>query len=416
MAANPYEILDKAAVADMLKSFQACTCLPVQLLDGDGAILEAYGPATGYCLLLKKHLFSQPSCEKIHMDAARRAQSLGETYIFNCHAGLTHMVFPLLRGGVLYGAVLAGPFLMDAPDSGLVLEISKGRTLSAPALLGLYEELSAVKQISPALAGHMSRLLFYLFSGATPDAQRELLQRHEQLAQQARINESIQRFKSQGVTEESPYPYELERELLVKVRTGDLYGASALLNELLGFLQFSSGGQLEPLRNRALELCSLFSRVAVDQGAPADSALRLNDHVLSSLRGAQTLEGLGYQLLKALETFMESGSGLPASAGRESIKKAVRYISRNYALSISLEDVSRYVNLSPSYFSGLFKQCTGFSFKEYLNLVRIEESKRLLANTDYSIVDIAVATGFQDQSYFSKVFKRHVGVTPKQYR
>ena len=113
---------------------------------------------------------------------------------------------------------------------------------------------------------------------------------------------------------------------------------------------------------------------------------------------------------------MESGSGLPASAGRESIKKAVRYISRNYALSICLEDVSRYVNLSPSYFSGLFKQCTGFSFKEYLNLVRIEESKRLLANTDYSIVDIAVATGFQDQSYFSKVFKRHVGVTPKQYR
>ena len=39
MAANPYEILDKAAVADMLKSFQACTCLPVQLLDGDGSIL-----------------------------------------------------------------------------------------------------------------------------------------------------------------------------------------------------------------------------------------------------------------------------------------------------------------------------------------------------------------------------------------
>ena len=59
---------------------------------------------------------------------------------------------------------------------------------------------------------------------------------------------------------------------------------------------------------------------------------------------------------------------------------------------------------------------TGSTFKEYLSMVRVEESKRLLANTDYSLIDIAVATGFQDQSYFSKVFKRYTGLTPGQYR
>ena len=64
-----------------------------------------------------------------------------------------------------------------------------------------------------------------------------------------------------------------------------------------------------------------------------------------------------------------------------------------------------HVHLNPAYFSSLFKQATGSSFKEYLNMVRNEESKRLLINTDYSIIDIALATGFEDQSYFSKVFK-----------
>ena len=64
----------------------------------------------------------------------------------------------------------------------------------------------------------------------------------------------------------------------------------------------------------------------------------------------------------------------------------------------------------------LFKKSTGSSFKEYLNMVRIEESKRLLSNTDFSIIDIAIAVGFEDQSYFSKVFKKFTGLTPKQFR
>ena len=72
--------------------------------------------------------------------------------------------------------------------------------------------------------------------------------------------------------------------------------------------------------------------------------------------------------------------------------------------------------LNPAYFSTLFRQSCGSTFKEYLNIVRIEESKRLLANTDYSIIDIAVAVGFDNQSYFSKVFKKYTGLTPKQYR
>ena len=87
-----------------------------------------------------------------------------------------------------------------------------------------------------------------------------------------------------------------------------------------------------------------------------------------------------------------------------------------YDIVVTLEDVANEVHLAPSYFSTLFKQSTGSSFREYLNMVRIEESKRLLMTTEHSISDIALATGFEDQSYFTKIFKKHTGLTPKQYR
>lgn len=58
----------------------------------------------------------------------------------------------------------------------------------------------------------------------------------------------------------------------------------------------------------------------------------------------------------------------------------------------------------------------GVSFSNYLNKIRIEQSKLLLKNTDSSIVEIAMEVGFEDQSYFSKVFKNLTKMTPKQYR
>ena len=74
------------------------------------------------------------------------------------------------------------------------------------------------------------------------------------------------------------------------------------------------------------------------------------------------------------------------------------------------------MGLSPNYLSKLFQESVGVGFREQLNRIRIEESKQLLLNTDYSLADIALAMGFVDQSYFCKVFKRIVGLTPGKFR
>ncbi|MHB8128188.1 MAG: helix-turn-helix domain-containing protein, partial [Mobilitalea sp.] len=79
-------------------------------------------------------------------------------------------------------------------------------------------------------------------------------------------------------------------------------------------------------------------------------------------------------------------------------------------------DVSRIVDISPYYFSKLFKEETGENFIEYLTNIRIEKAKKLLQNRDVSIKNICVDTGYSDPNYFSRIFKKQVGVTPTEYR
>ena len=74
------------------------------------------------------------------------------------------------------------------------------------------------------------------------------------------------------------------------------------------------------------------------------------------------------------------------------------------------------MNLSPSYFSKLFKTETGINYSTYLNQVRVEKSKELLLNEDLTLVEISNLVGFEEQSYFTKVFRRITGTTPGKFR
>jgi two-component system response regulator YesN len=98
------------------------------------------------------------------------------------------------------------------------------------------------------------------------------------------------------------------------------------------------------------------------------------------------------------------------------IARAKAFMEENYSKDISLDDVSRIVDISPYYFSKLFKEVTGENFIEYLTNIRIEEAKKLLQNRELSIKNICVDTGYSDPNYFSRIFKKQVGITPTEYR
>ena len=99
------------------------------------------------------------------------------------------------------------------------------------------------------------------------------------------------------------------------------------------------------------------------------------------------------------------------------ITRAQRYAQEHFRdPDISLLSTARHVGMSAAYFSTVFSQTTGRSFIAYLTALRIEKAKELLTATNMKLSDIALEIGFSEPNYFSHVFRKAVGMTPKEYR
>lgn len=98
------------------------------------------------------------------------------------------------------------------------------------------------------------------------------------------------------------------------------------------------------------------------------------------------------------------------------IAKGLKYIHENYNQSINLHMLCDYLNLNMCYFCVLFKNQTKMTFSQYLNKIRIHESKKLLETTSDSIIDISLAVGFNNHNHFSATFKKLTGLTPTAYK
>lgn len=415
MPAGIFAKISEERITEILDNLHLFLSLPIHLIDDQGNNIMSFGESPNYCNLLKGNLFPEETCFAVNPEVGLRAKKLGEPYIFSCHANLNHIAFPLIDGPELLGSIIVGPFLMDSPDSTLISDLAEKYRLSPILSLELYDELSDLQIISPPRVNQLSKLIGHLLSPLLQAEQAFMKKTQEKLYQQSKINEAIQMYKEQGRRPTQNFFYTKESELLTKVRAGNLKESKALLNELIGHVLFSEGSKLETIRVRAVELTTLLSRVAIDGGASADSVYTLNSQFIALMSREQDLDELCYLLQDVVESFV-AATFHQHDQGESHIRKALQYIALNYPSHITLKDVAEQVDLSANHFSSLFTKIVGMHFRDYLCHVRVEECKRLLQSTDYSLAEIATATGFPDQSYFSKVFKKVVGVSPGKYR
>lgn len=98
------------------------------------------------------------------------------------------------------------------------------------------------------------------------------------------------------------------------------------------------------------------------------------------------------------------------------IEQAKLFLEGNYMKEIHMENVAEYVNLSPHYFSKLFKKIEGMTFTDFLTTVRIKKAKQLMKNNDISVKEICYLIGYNDPNYFSRVFRKVENRTPTEYR
>ena len=160
----------------------------------------------------------------------------------------------------------------------------------------------------------------------------------------------------------------------------------------------------------------IMSRAAIYSGADAEQVLEMNTRFGQQARMLRRQEDTTQWLQSVMRQFINIIHTPPDTKHRNLMDEAMRYIQKNYRKPLTLEMVAEFIGYSPSYFSKVFKQETGTTFRNYLNQLRIEKSKSLLLSSSASISEICSTVAFEDQSYFCKVFKKFVGVTPDRYR
>ena len=110
------------------------------------------------------------------------------------------------------------------------------------------------------------------------------------------------------------------------------------------------------------------------------------------------------------------GNGSTTKHQARTMIKLISWIDEHYTEHISLDDMAMLCNLSPKYLCGFFKRMTGFTPTEYINRLRIEKACLALSDGHTSITDAAFDNGFNELSYFSKLFKKYVGCSPREYK
>lgn len=413
-----FDLARGKACADTYSKSVGVQCM---IIDPHGMTLYDTGNEMNicrYCKLKRIAANQQLSCEKSHLYGSYQAERFGGKYVFFCALGLAHWTSPIITDGMMRGAIIAGPVLMVEPEEFLLYELIDKNNMTEENLHELKQYIENVPLVKPDVVNNLSELLF-IVAGHISDIQpSKYLEEREYQDQQSDISDYIHYIKTMGGSpnEMQSYPLEKEKELISLISIGDKAGSQKVLNEIFGHIFFSTGGNFEVIKARVLELIVLLSRAALEGGADVEQIFGLNYKFLGQIHGFKTIEDLTFWLSKIMARFTDCVFNLTDIKHVDVIYKAVDYIKRNYMEKVTLEEVASHVYLSVSYFSKIFKDEMKCNFNSYLNKVRIDMSKKLLLDDSIALVDVSNLVGYEDQSYFSKVFKKMTGMSPGKYR
>lgn len=130
------------------------------------------------------------------------------------------------------------------------------------------------------------------------------------------------------------------------------------------------------------------------------------------------IKGYMYEFFYHLNNMCESSSVMKTESSKniDKIKDVIKYIETNYQRAITIDEIAGVCNFSSSHFMKYFKKVMGTSFIDYLNEYRLSMASRLLLSSSDNILEIAAECGYENLSYFNRLFKKKYGVTPSEYR
>lgn len=404
--------LDMKIAREMVDSFVCSTGVSCLLIDEEGGELyrrEPEQPLFSECCRIMGDL----ACRKLHRFGADEAERLGGRYLYFCPMGMGCIASPVILEGKLSGALVAGPVRVMELEDHLLCTPALRDLAAGEGQVAVTELLEKFPRREPDVLSHLSAMLCSTALYIGGESRSRMEQR------QADLQRENERAREQAPEPEPVrilYPLDKEQALTRAVTEGDLSEVRILLEDLVRYMIFSTGGDFMTMRARSLELITMLSRAAADGGADVEKVLEMNQQFQRESDYLRSTEELTTWLNRIAECYTALVFNLVNVKHKDIIYKALNYIKRSYSGKLTLEDTAHYVGFSPAYFSKVFKEEMGVTFNRYLGNLRVEHSKKLLLFSTLSLNEICSAVGFEDQSYYVKVFRRYTGMTPGRYR
>jgi two-component system response regulator YesN len=213
-----------------------------------------------------------------------------------------------------------------------------------------------------------------------------------------------QHLMEKGGEEAVTNPYQLEKKLLEAITSGKADQVATQFNEYMKALNSYCHQSKETVEQKVSEFIILLSRQIVETGI----SLSIN---------RETLQTNSFtQLQDQLVTIANYIYSRYYSQNKDIMHLAKEYIAEHYKKALTLEEVAEVVQLSPQYFSKVFKERLGSSFIDYLTELRVEKGKELMRTKGKSVKEVCFEVGYKDPNYFSRVFKKHTGFSPSDFR
>lgn len=212
--------------------------------------------------------------------------------------------------------------------------------------------------------------------------------------------------------------YGVEQKIWQCVKEGDKDGLQQHLDtiKIEGVGLLSKKSQLRNMKNHTIISIALATRAAIDGGLYPEIAYTLSDVSIQKVEETTELQKVHLigqdHLFSLIDLIIETAENDNSKA----VQLCKNYIFNHLFEQISIQFLANLVHLNPVYLSQLFKKETGIPLGKYIQIEKLKEAQKLLTQSDHSIAEICMILQFNDQSYFSSIFKKYTGLTPNQYR
>ncbi|WP_058308443.1 AraC family transcriptional regulator [Gracilibacillus massiliensis] len=178
----------------------------------------------------------------------------------------------------------------------------------------------------------------------------------------------------------------------------------------------SRNSEMRSLKNRAIAMITLATRAAIRGGVHPEDAYSLGDVLIQDLEELTSISKVSWYREEILYDFTEMVKRNKKQNFSRKITLSQEYIYKHiYESDLSVKFIAEKLEINPKYLSNLFKKEVGISLSEYIQKSKIQEAKKMMIYFNRSVTDICNQLNFTDQSYFTKVFKRHTQMTPKEF-